>query len=106
MTTRVRLFEGSRWQDAAIAGDVVVDVVPAIGHRLALAQGDSWRVGKVVDVAHRIVDADEAADIALLVSPLVDGGSLDEALPLVALDGDVAAAPAATPAPSSRGPWG
>lgn len=111
MTTRVRLFQGNRWQDAEMAGDVTVDVVPAIGHHLALAGDDQWRVGKVVDVAHRIVDADEAADIALLVSPLIDGGSLDEALPLAALDGravpgeSAAAPPASAPAPS-RGPWG
>ena len=112
MATRVRLFEGERWQDAGMAGDVTVDVVPAIGHRLALAGDDGWRVGTVVDVAHRIVDADEAADIALLVSRLIEGGSLDEALPLAALDGEAGAespapapAPAPTPAPS-RGPWG
>ncbi|MBB4154982.1 hypothetical protein GGQ80_002899 [Sphingomonas jinjuensis] len=110
MATRVRLFQGDRWQDAEMAGDVTVDVVPAIGHHLALAGDDRWRVGKVVDIAHRIVDADEAADIALLVSRLIEGGSLDEPLPLAALDGEVGAmspapAPAPPPAPS-RGPWG
>ena len=95
----VRLFVGERWSEAAHEGDWRFDILPAVGHKLAIAFRDGWGVGEVKDIVHRLTRADDAADIALLVARLDDGGGLDAALPLAALDrlGE---------ARGSGGPWG
>lgn len=101
----VRIFVGSGWAAAQAHGDYVFDVLPAAGHKLAFATDTGWQAAIVIDVAHRFVDHGAAADIALLLSPLMDGDDRDAALPLAQFDrlgGAPGAGSAATPA---TGPW-
>ncbi|MGY2736125.1 hypothetical protein [Sphingomonas sp. UYP23] len=102
---RVRIYAGSNWSTAIEHGDYEFDLLPAIGHKLALAAGQAWTVAVVRDIAHRIVEADEAADIALLMAPSVVGGSLDEPLPLALLDQNPGATRASS-VPRTASPWG
>ena len=98
----VRVFVGERWEGAAHEGDWRFDALPAVGDKLALAFADGWGVGEVRDRAHRLTDPNEAADVALLVSPLAGGGSIEAApgLPFAALDRLGGAGPGAA------SPWG
>ena len=84
----VRVLVGERWEGAAHEGDWRFDALPAVGDKLALAYADGWGVGEVRDRAHRLMDPKEAADIAVLVTPLQGGGSIEAVpgLPFAALD--------------------
>ncbi|TPG54240.1 hypothetical protein [Sphingomonas glacialis] len=93
---RVRIYAGPSWSAAIEHGDYEFDLLPAIGHKLALAAGQAWDVAVVRDIAHRIVDPAEAPDIALLMTPPVAGGSMDEPLPLALLDRNPGAASASS----------
>ena len=96
------MLVGERWEGAAHEGDWRFDALPAIGNKLAFAFPDGWGVGEVRDVAHRLMDPNEAGDIAMLVTPLRGGGSIEAApgLPFAALDRLDGAGPGAT------SPWG
>lgn len=102
---RVRIYAGTSWSAAVEHGDYEVELLPAIGHKLALAAGRAWDVAVVRDIAHRIVDSDEAPDIAILMTPPVSGGTSDDPLPLALLDQNPGAtAPVSVPRAAS--PWG
>uniref|UniRef100_UPI0035CAE9C7 hypothetical protein n=1 Tax=uncultured Sphingomonas sp. TaxID=158754 RepID=UPI0035CAE9C7 len=57
------------------------------------------------NIAHRIVDADEAPDIAILMMPPVTGGTMEDPLPLALLDQSQSAASSAS-APRTASPRG
>ena len=96
----VRIFEGNAWGDSRQLGDFVFDMVPAAGQKLVIATDTGWAVGIVGDVAHRITDAGEPADVALLVGAMVTSDDRSD-LPLGGLDRAVSSS---TPAPRP-GPW-
>jgi hypothetical protein len=102
---RVRIFAGETWSAAIVRGDHEFELLPAIGHKLAFASDGAWDVAVVRDIAHRLVDPDEAPDIAVLMSPPTRGGSVDEALPLALLDARLRPA-ASVSVPRTAGPWG
>lgn len=102
---RVRIFAGTSWSAAVEHGDYEFDLLPAIGHKLALAAGQVWDVAVVRDIVHRIVDTEEAPDIALLMAPPVRGGSMDDALPLALLDQNPGTAGSVS-VPRTASPWG
>lgn len=112
MAMLVRIFMGATWAAAREQGDYVFDIPPAVGDKLAIALTDAWTVAVVRDVAHRITDPQEAADMAILISDALKGGHPSDPLPLRELDAASAAhdAPPATrpaaAAPRTPGPWG
>ena len=102
----IRVFNGASWSGASHLGDYVFEEIPQVDHVLAIDDGGDWRCGSVIAVAHRVASASDAADVAVLIGPLVTG-PVDEPLPLDLLDelgGRVAAGPSVPP--SGRGPWG
>ncbi len=104
----VRIFSGNSWSTADELGDFEFDEIPSIGHKLALS-GDTWDCGQVHDIVHRVVDGDEAADVALLLGPLVSAPLDRQPLPLGLLDQAGGAAPASSstvPNAGRRSPWG
>ena len=101
----VRIFTGSVWAGSAEFGDFEFDALPAVGHKIAFAYADGWQYGKVRDIAHRFGSADAAADIALLLSPLAEGGDPAEPLPLAGFDSLEGSTATGGSVPRA-GPWG
>lgn len=101
----IRIFNGARWSEASQLGDYSFEEIPEIGHLLAIDDGGDWRCGSVLAVAHRLASASDAADVAVLIGPLVTG-TVTEPLPLGLLDelGGHAAAPPSVPS-TGKSPW-
>jgi hypothetical protein len=83
----IRVFTGDSWAAATAIRDAEFDVLPREGEKLVIENGDEWIVATVQDVAHRVT-GDGAADVALLLGPVRETPMGDDALPLMALDGD------------------
>jgi hypothetical protein len=81
----IRIFEGDNWAGAEPVGDFEFDLLPASGHKLAIAGPDGWMCGEVRDIAHRIGDPDHSADVALLAARLIQSGDRS-AMPFAELD--------------------
>jgi hypothetical protein len=100
----IRVFSGRDWTSATVLDDAEFDVLPRKGEKLALASDGQWAVATVTDIAHRIT-GDGAADVALLVGPVIESMQTDEVLPLAALDGNPDAAATTVPRTAKPGPW-
>jgi hypothetical protein len=99
----IRIFEGDSWSTAEPVGDCEFDSLPAAGHKLAIAGRDGWMCAQVRDIAHRIGDPGQPADVALLVGPMLQSDDRSE-MPLAGLDRLRApSSPAGVP---KAGPWG
>lgn len=100
---RVRIFEGAAWTTARPLGDFTFDRLPFAGHKVVIAAEAGWATAVVSDVVHRISDAGQAADVALLVARMTTSDDQSD-LPFAELDrlAGIVAAPAA---PSRPGPW-
>jgi hypothetical protein len=83
----IRMFTGQSWASAAVFDDAEFDLVPRKGEKLAIEGEEGWAVATVVEVAHRVTGGG-AADVALLVGPVMQIPASDDVLPFAALDGD------------------
>jgi hypothetical protein len=100
----IRVFTGQNWSAATVVDDAEFEVLPRKGEKLAIARNGQWAVAVVTDIAHRAT-GHGAADVALLVGPVVESPRGDEVLPLTALDGNVEAQAASVPRVARPGPW-
>jgi hypothetical protein len=102
----VRIFEGEAWAAARPLGDFSFESVPIIGHKLVVVADAGWATGIVIDVAHRVTDPGEAADMALLVAPMTTSADQSD-LPLADLDrlARPGTPPSPVPAPMRPSPW-
>src|SRR5258706_9120117 len=100
----IRVFTGRDWSDATVLDDAEFEVLPRKGEKLALARNDQWAVAVVTDIAHRAT-GEGAADVALLVGPVIESRRGDEVLPLAALDGKQDLGGPAVPRVAKPGPW-
>ncbi|WP_404711138.1 hypothetical protein [Sphingomonas sp. MMS24-J13] len=99
----VRVLQGNSWAAAEPIGDFEFEQLPTTGHKIAIAGPDGWSSGQVRDIAHRIGDPDEAADVALLVGPMLFGDDRSDMLPFGQLD--QLSRPTATASVPKASPW-
>jgi hypothetical protein len=100
----VRVLQGNSWTAAQPIGDFEFEALPIVGHKIAIAGPNGWSSGQVRDIAHRIGDPDEPADVALLIGPMLFGEDRSDMLPLSQLD--QLARPAAAASVPKTSPWG
>lgn len=101
----IRIFQGNNWSEAQAVGDFAFDALPVAGHKIAVAGEAGWTSGQVRDVVHRVGDPANAADVAVLVGPMLQGTERAGMLPTGQLDRLNGAPVAAASVPRS-GPWG